>query len=71
MKDMLYAVIALVSAAAAVFSFLKYTDSDDNKLYLVVAILCGLVHFALNGVGCFVAAARSATARQQQYCAQP
>lgn len=47
MKDMLYAVIALVSAAAAVFSFLKYTDSDDNKLYLVVAIVCGLVTMAL------------------------
>ena len=36
MKDMLYAVLALVSAVGAVFSWLQYTRSDANTLYLVL-----------------------------------
>ena len=35
MKDMLYAVLALVSAVGAVFSWLQYTGSA-NTLYLVL-----------------------------------
>ena len=35
MKDMLYAVLALVSAVSAVFSWLQYTGSA-NTLYLVL-----------------------------------
>ena len=50
MKDMLYAVIALVSAVAAAFSFYKYTSSNDNKVFLVVAIVCGLATVALGGL---------------------
>ena len=47
---MLYAVVALVSAVAAVFSFIKYTNSDDNKLLLGVAIVCALITIALGAL---------------------
>ena len=49
MKDMLYAVLALVSAVVAAVSFYKYTASDDNKVWIVVAILFGLITVALGG----------------------
>ena len=39
MKDMLYALLALVTAALAVFSWFKYTGSADNKLFLVLFIV--------------------------------
>lgn len=47
---MLYAVVALVSAVGAVFSFIKYTGSDDNKLYLGVAVVCGVIAIALGAL---------------------
>lgn len=36
---MLFAILAVISAVLAVFSWLKYTGSDDNKLYLVIFII--------------------------------
>lgn len=50
MKDMLYALLALVSAIAAGVSFYKYTGSDDNKVFLVVAIVFVLATIALGGL---------------------
>ena len=50
MKDMLYAVLALVSAVGAAFSFYTYTNSGDNKLYLVLAIVFVLVTIVLGGL---------------------
>jgi len=47
---MLYAILALVSAVAAAFSFIKYTGSADNKVYLVVAIICILLTIVLGGL---------------------
>lgn len=50
MKDMLYALLALVSAVVAAFSFYKYTSSDDNKVFLIAAIVFILATIALGGL---------------------
>lgn len=50
MKDMLYAVLAVVSAVIAAFSFYKYTSSDDNKLFLAAAIIFILATIVLGGL---------------------
>lgn len=50
MKDMLYAVLALVSAIVAAFSFYTYTNGPDNKLWLVLAIVFVLATIALGGL---------------------
>ncbi|HMT06836.1 MAG TPA: hypothetical protein PKA82_02450 [Pyrinomonadaceae bacterium] len=50
MKDMLFAVLALVAAAGGVFSFIKYTGSEDNKMFLVIAIICIVATVALGGL---------------------
>ncbi len=47
---MLYALLALVAAIAAAFSFYKYTSSDDNKIFLVGAIVFVLATIALGGL---------------------
>ncbi len=47
---MLYALLALVTAIAAAFSFYKYTSSDDNKIFLVGAIVFVLATIALGGL---------------------
>jgi len=49
-KDMLYAVLALVSAVVAIFSFVRYTGSNDQRIWLVVAIICGLITIGLGGL---------------------
>jgi hypothetical protein len=49
-KDMLYALLALVSAIAAAFSFYSYTSSNDNKLYLALAIVFALATIILGGL---------------------
>lgn len=38
-KDMLYAVLALVSAVGAVFSWLQYTKSANNLFLVVFGVL--------------------------------
>lgn len=50
MKDMLYAVLAVVSAVIAAFSFYKYTSSEDNKIFLVAAIIFILATIVLGGL---------------------
>jgi hypothetical protein len=49
-KDMLFAVLALVSAVIAALSFYSYTNSADNKLYLAGAILFVLLTIVLGGL---------------------
>ena len=49
-KDMLYAVLALVSAIIAAVSFYKYLGSDDNKIFIILAIVFGLATVALGGL---------------------
>lgn len=39
MKDMLYAVLALVAAVGAVFSWLQYTKSANNLFLVVFGVL--------------------------------
>jgi len=39
-KDMLYAVLALISALTAAGSFYYFQHSDGNTLLLVVAVIC-------------------------------
>ena len=50
MKDMLYAVLAVVSAVIAAFSFYKYTSSADNKVFLIGAIIFILATIVLGGL---------------------
>ena len=50
MKDMLYAVLALIAAIIAAFSFYSYTSSNDNKTYLVAAIVFALATVVLGGL---------------------
>ena len=50
MKDMLYAVLALVSLVVAGFSFYQYTTSADNKLYLAGSIVFLLLGVVLGGL---------------------
>jgi hypothetical protein len=47
---MLYAILALVAAIAAAFSFFQYTSSNDNKLFLVIALICALATVGLGGM---------------------
>lgn len=47
---MLYAILALVAAIAAAFSFFQYTSSNDNKVYLVVALICGVATIGLGAM---------------------
>ncbi len=47
---MLYAILALVAAVAAAFSFYSYTGSDDNKVYLGAAIVFALITIVLGGL---------------------
>jgi len=49
-KDMLSAVLALIFAVVAAFSFYKYTTSDDNKLFLAAAIVGLLAAIVLGAV---------------------
>ena len=50
MKDMLFALLALVSAVIAAFSFYTYTNSNDNKLYLAATILFALGTIVIGGL---------------------
>lgn len=47
---MLFALLALVSAIIAAFSFYTYTNSNDNKLYIVAAIVFALLTIILGGL---------------------
>jgi len=47
---MLYALLALVAAVAAAFSFYKYTNSNDEKVYIIIALVCALATVGLGGM---------------------
>mgnify|MGYP006202907805 FL=1 len=47
---MLFALLALVCAIAAAFSFYTYTNSNDNKVYLAAAIVFALGTIVLGGL---------------------
>ncbi len=49
-KDMLFAILALVAAVAAAFSFFKYTSSNDNKVFLVAALVFAVATVGLGAV---------------------
>lgn len=51
MKDMLFVVLALISAVLAAVSFYEYTRiQPENKLYLVGAIVFVLLTVVLGGL---------------------
>ncbi len=50
MKGMLNGLLAVISLVVAAGSFYKYTQSEDNKLFLVGAIVFLLVGIALGGM---------------------
>jgi uncharacterized membrane protein len=47
---MLNGILAVISAIIAGFSFYKYTQSDDNKLYLVMFIVFLLAFLGLGAM---------------------
>jgi CDP-diglyceride synthetase len=49
-KDMLFALLALVAAIAAAFFFYTYTGSNDNKVYLAATIVFALATIILGGL---------------------
>ena len=50
MKDMLFALLALVAAVGAAFSFYKYTNSGGQTMYIVLFGICALATVGLGGV---------------------
>ena len=50
MKDMLYALLALVSLAISGLSYWMYTASADNKLYLAGIVIFALLFVVFGGL---------------------
>ena len=50
MKDMLYALLALVSLAVAGLSYWMYTSSADNKVYLAGIVVFALLFVVFGGL---------------------
>lgn len=50
MKDMLYALLALVSAVLAAFSFYKYVSGGGETMYIAGAIIFVLLTVVLGGL---------------------
>ena len=50
MKDMLYAVLALVTALIAAFFFYSYVKSEEYTLYIVIAILAVILTIVFGGL---------------------
>jgi ABC-type transport system involved in multi-copper enzyme maturation permease subunit len=49
-KDMLYAVLALITALIAAFFFYSYVKSDEYTLYIIIAILSVLMTIVFGGL---------------------
>ena len=47
---MLYALIAVVTAIVAVFSFYKYTNGPENTVFFVVAIISSIATVILGAI---------------------
>ena len=50
MKDMLYAILALVTAVGAAGSFYMYTSRGGQTMYIVLAIVLVLATVVLGGL---------------------
>ena len=50
MKDMLYAVLALITALIAAGSFYYYVRSAENTLYIAMAILFAILTIVFGGL---------------------
>ena len=50
MKDMLYAVLALVALVGAAFCFYRYTSGGGQTLFIILAIVLILVTVGLFGL---------------------
>lgn len=50
MKDMLYAVLALICAVIAAFSFYEYTSGAGQTIYIVGAIVFIILTVILGGL---------------------
>lgn len=50
MKDMLYAVLALISAVLALVFFFQWTGSDNNRLFLVIFLIFILATLGFGGL---------------------
>lgn len=50
MKDMLYAVLALITAALALGSFFLYRGSNDQKMYLGAALVFVVLTIVFGGL---------------------
>lgn len=47
---MLYALLAFIAAVAAAFSFYRYTSSNDEKMWLILALVLALATVGLGGM---------------------
>ena len=43
MKDMLFALLGLLSAGAAAFFFYKFQNSEDNSTNLILGVVCAVL----------------------------
>ena len=50
MKDMLYGILALVTAIAAAFSFYRYVSGPGESLYIALAIIFAVLTVVLGGL---------------------
>ena len=50
MKDMLYAVLALITALIAAFFFYSYVKSEEYTLYIVIAIIAVILTIVFGGL---------------------
>jgi uncharacterized protein YneF (UPF0154 family) len=53
MKDMLYAVLGLISAVVAVWQIIVYLGqkpSEVSNTHIIIAIVCGLIAIVLGGL---------------------
>jgi hypothetical protein len=49
-KDMLYAILAVVTAIVAAFSFYRYVSGPGETLYIVLAIIFAILTIVLGGL---------------------
>jgi uncharacterized protein YacL len=49
-KDMLYAVLALITALIAAFFFYSYVKSEEYTLYIVIAIIAVILTIVFGGL---------------------
>ncbi len=50
MKDLLYAVLALITALIAAFFFYSYVKSEEYTLYIVIAIIAVILTIVFGGL---------------------